>query len=188
MEPKTPVKPEQNVAQESPWSSGDRALRLLWEFCWFVFCVWTPKPANPWRLFWLDVFGARIEGKPFVHQRARIAIPWHLTLRDRACLGDRTNAYSLGEIEIGARATVAQEAYLSTGTHDFSHPALQLVTAKITIGDDAFIGARAFVLPGVTVGAHSIVGACSVVTKDVPANSVAAGNPCRVIKSRPPSA
>ena len=184
MEPKTPVKPEQSAAQESPWSSGDRALRLLWEFCWFAFCVWTPKPANPWRLFWLDVFGATIEGKPFVHQRARIAIPWHLTLRDRACLGDRTNAYSLGEIEIGARATVAQEAYLSTGTHDFSHPALQLVTAKITIGDDAFIGARAFVMPGVRVGARSLVGACSVVTNDIPDDCVAAGNPCRVLRKR----
>ena len=44
-----------------------------------------------------------------VHQRARIAIPWNLTLHDRACLGDRANAYSLGPIEIGARATVAQE-------------------------------------------------------------------------------
>src|SRR6266513_1963236 len=86
METKTPVNPDQSAAQESPWSGQDRALRLLWEFCWFVFCAWTPKPANPWRLFWLDVFGATIEGKPFVHQRARIAIPWHLTLRDRACL------------------------------------------------------------------------------------------------------
>jgi hypothetical protein len=101
METKTPVKPEQSFAQESPWSAQDKMLRLLWEFCWFVFCVWTPKPFNPWRLFWLDVFGATIEGKPFVHQRARIAIPWHLTLHDRACLGDRANAYSLGEIEIG---------------------------------------------------------------------------------------
>jgi len=96
METKTPVKPEQTAAQESPWSVENRALRLLWEFCWFFFCRWTPKPANPWRIFWLDVFGATIEGKPFVHQRARIEIPWHLTLRDRACLGDRANAYSLG--------------------------------------------------------------------------------------------
>jgi putative colanic acid biosynthesis acetyltransferase WcaF len=184
MELKTPVKPEQTGAQESPWSAQHKALRLLWEFCWFVFCGWTPKPLNPWRLFWLDVFGATIEGKPFVHQRARIAIPWHLTLRDRACLGDRANAYSLGEIEIGERATVAQEAYLSTGSHDFSHPALQLVTAKITIGDDAFIGARAFIMPGVRVGARSLVGACSVVTKDIPDDCVAAGNPCRVLRSR----
>ena len=90
METKTPVKPDQSFAQESPWSAQDRVLRLLWEICWFVFCVWTPKPANPWRLFWLDLFGATIEGKPFVHQRARIEIPWHLTLKDRACLGDVT--------------------------------------------------------------------------------------------------
>jgi putative colanic acid biosynthesis acetyltransferase WcaF len=184
MEAKTPVNPSQSVAQESPWSAQDRALRLLWEFCWFVFCVWTPKPANPWRLFWLDVFGATIEGKPFVHQRARIAIPWHLTLRDRACLGDRAHAYTLGKIEIGARATVAQEVYLSTGSHDFSSPALQLITAKITIGEDAFIGARAFVLPGVEIGARSVVGACSVVTRDVPSDVFAAGNPCKVIRPR----
>src|SRR5256885_16371516 len=184
MEAKTSVKPEQSVAQESPWSVEDRALRLLGYFCWFFFCVGPPRPANPWRLFWLDVFGARIEGKPFVHQRARIAIPWHLTLRDRACLGDRANAYSLGEIEIGERATVAQEVYLSTGSHDFSHPALQLVTAKITVGEDAFIGARAFVMPGVEIGARSVVGACSVVTKDVPPDVFAAGNPCSVIRTR----
>lgn len=184
METKTPVKPDQSFAEESPWPARERALRLLWEFCWFVFCRWTPKPANPWRLFWLNLFGAQIDGKPFVHQRARIEIPWHLTLHDRACLGDRANAYSLGQIEIGARATVAQEVYLSTGSHDFSHPALQLVTAKITIGEDAFIGARAFVMPGVHIGARSVIGACSVVTKDVPENVVAAGNPCRVIRLR----
>jgi putative colanic acid biosynthesis acetyltransferase WcaF len=168
----------------SPWSANDRLRRALWEFCWAVFCSWTPKPANPWRLFWLRVFDAKIEGTPFVHQRARIAIPWNLTLHDRACLGDRANAYSLGEIEIGARATVAQEVYLSTGSHDFAQASFPLVVAKISIGEDAFVGARAFVLPGVTIGARAIVGACSVVTHDVPNDAIAAGNPCRVLRSR----
>ena len=100
------VNSDQTSAFESPWSSGQRALRALWKFCWFVFCQWTPKPFNPWRLFWLRVFEAKIEGTPFVHWRARIAIPSNLTLRDRACLGDRANAYSLGEIEIGERSAI----------------------------------------------------------------------------------
>jgi putative colanic acid biosynthesis acetyltransferase WcaF len=183
-EPLKTVDATQESQFASPWTLNDRVLRILWEICWFVFCVWTPKPANPWRLFWLGVFNAKIHGTPFVHQRARIAIPWNLTLHDRACLGDRANAYSLGEIEIGARAIVAQEACLSTGSHDFSDPALPLVVAKITVGEDAFVGARAFVLPGVTIGARAIVGACSVVTHDVPENVIAAGNPCRVLRPR----
>lgn len=178
------VNPEQKSAYDSPWPGSHRVLRGLWEFCWIVFCVWTPKPLNEWRLFWLRVFDAKIDGKPFVHQRARIAIPWNLTLHDRACLGDRANAYSLGEIEIGARATVAQEAYLDTGSHDFDQPGLPLVAAKITIGEDAFVGARAFVLPGVTIGARSVVGACSVVTQDIPEDVIAAGNPCKVLRPR----
>ena len=178
------VNPDQTGAFESPWSNGQRALRTLWEFCWFIFCQWTPKPFNPWRLFWLRVFEAKIEGTPFVHSRARIAIPWNLTLRDRACLGDRANAYSLGAIEVGERATIAPEAYLSTGSHDFSHPSIPLTAAKITIGADAFIGARAFVLPGVTIGERSVIGACSVVTENVPPDVFAAGNPCRVLRPR----
>jgi putative colanic acid biosynthesis acetyltransferase WcaF len=183
-----PVNAQQQSQFDSPWTASERFLRVLWEFCWFVFCVWTPKPFNPWRLFWLRVFDAKIDGTPFVHQRARITVPWNLILHDRACLGDRASAYSLAEIEIGARATVAQEVYLSTGSHDFEKPGMPLTAAKITIGDDAFVGARAFVLPGVTVGPRSVIGACSVVTKDVPADVIAAGNPCRVVRPRPPAA
>jgi putative colanic acid biosynthesis acetyltransferase WcaF len=158
--------------------------RALWHVCWTLFCAWTPKPANAWRLLWLRLFGARIDGTPFVHQRARIEIPWNLTLHDRACLGDQANAYSLGEIEIGARATVAQEVYLSTGSHDFTSAAMPLVTGKITIGDDAFVGARAFLMPGVAIGNRAVVGAGAVVTRDVPPDVIAAGNPCRVLRPR----
>ncbi len=169
----------------SPWSARERVLIFLWELCWSLFCRWTPKPLNPWRLLWLRFFGAAIEGTPFVHQRARIQIPWNLTLRHRACLGDRANAYSLGEIEIGAGATIAQEAYLCTGTHRFDDPALPLVTGKITIGEHAFIGARAFILPGVTIGARAIVGACSVVTADIAPDTCNSGNPCRPHVGKP---
>ena len=177
---------DQNSPEESPWSLQQRVAMLLWEFCWMAFCVWTPKPLNRWRLFWLRLFGARLHGVPFVHQRARIQIPWNLTMHDRSCLGDRANAYTLGEIEIGAGAVVAQESYLCTGTHALDDPSLPLQTAAIRIEEDVFIGARAFIMPGVTVGRRAVVGACAVVTKDVPAQAVVAGNPARILKSTAP--
>jgi maltose O-acetyltransferase len=52
----------------------------------------------------------------------------------------------------------------------------------ITIEDDAWIGAGAILCPGVTIGARSVIGAGSVVTRDIPADVVAVGNPCRVIR------
>jgi putative colanic acid biosynthesis acetyltransferase WcaF len=163
----------------SPWTTRERIGILLWSICWPLFCAWTPKPLNGWRLIWLRVFGAKMHGRPFVHQRARIALPWHLTLHDRACVGDRANLYSLGEIEIHEDATVAQEVYLCTGTHDFSSPNRELQTAKITVGAGAFVCARAFVLPGVTIGSQAIVGAGAVVARNVADGVTVTGNPAR---------
>jgi putative colanic acid biosynthesis acetyltransferase WcaF len=175
----------QQTPYDSPWSSGQKIRMLGWSVVWTIFCGWTPKPLNRWRLFWFTTFGGKISGNPFIHPRARIEIPWNLTLEDRACLGDRTHAYSLGPIHIGARATVAQEAYLCAGTHDFNSAALPLVVEPIEVGEDAFIGARAFVLPGVRIGARAVVGAAAVVTRDVPEDAVVAGNPARILTTRP---
>lgn len=131
----------------------------------------------------LRCFGATLHGRPFVHQRARIDHPWNLTMHNKACLGDRAHAYCLGAVEIGAGACVAQEAYLCTGTHDLCDPHWPLQTAPIEIGADAFIGARAFLLPGVRIGERSIVGACAVVTRNVTSATTVAGNPARVLKA-----
>ena len=54
--------------------------------------------------------------------------------------------------------------------------------AHVTIGDNCWIGANSVICPGVTIGENSVIGAGSVVTRDIPANSVAAGNPCKVIR------
>jgi len=169
----------QSSREASPWSFRYQLRLLIWEYSWPMLCRWTPKHCNGWRIFILRCFGSVIHGRPFVHQRARIEHPWNLTLHHKACLGDRAHAYCIGAVNIGARACVAQEVYLCTGTHDFSHPHRPLQTAPIRIGTDAFIGARAFLLPGVSVGEGAIVGACSVVTRSVPAATLVAGNPAR---------
>src|SRR5690554_6001525 len=57
------------------------------------------------------------------------------------------------------------------------------ITKPITIGNNVFIGINSVILPGVKIGNNVVIGACSVVTKDVPDNSVVAGNPARIIKT-----
>ena len=179
---KTPLHTyHQAHASASPWPLRRRFALLAWDFAWALTCRWTPKPLNPWRLVVLRLFGTTIHGRPFVHQRARIQQPWNLTLHDGACLGDGANAYSLGRIIVHENATIAQEAYLCTGTHDFTQKHLPLQTAPIVVERGAFVGARAFVLPGITLGAYCLVGAMSVVTRDVPPGARVAGNPARVL-------
>ena len=172
---------------QSPWPFSTQVILIIWRIAWLLLCRWTPKFLNPWRLLILIIFGARISGLPFVHSSAKIQMPWHLTMRNRACIGEKANAYNLAEIEILEDATIAQEVYLCTGTHDFNCPALQLITETITIQRNAFIGARAMILPGVTVEQNAIIGAMSVVTKNVKENSIVAGNPAQNIGERPSS-
>jgi putative colanic acid biosynthesis acetyltransferase WcaF len=174
---------QQKNRTSSPWSVLLRIKILLWEYSWVLLCRWTPKPFNGWRVFLLKIFGAKIYGKVFVHQRARIQMPWNIILQDGSSVGDRANLYSLGLIEIGRNSVIAQEAYLCTGTHDFKSENYQLIVNPITIEENVFIGARSFILPGITIEKNAIIGACSVVTKSVLANSSVAGNPAKLLNS-----
>ena len=55
-------------------------------------------------------------------------------------------------------------------------------TAPVVVGDNVWIGGGAIQLPGVTIGSNTVIGAGSVVTRDIPANVVAVGSPCRVLR------
>ncbi len=80
-------------------------------------------------------------------------------------------------IHVGAYSYVAFDARILT--HDMTRN----IRLHTTIGRNCFIGGRSIILPGVTIGDSCIVGAGSVVTKSVPANSIVAGNPAKVIYS-----
>ena len=170
--------------QSSPWSLSHRFRLLAWEVARVLLFKPTPKPLYKWRLFILRCFGAHIEGSPFVAGSAIIKIPWHLIIETGACLAPHCEIYNLGHVTIRKNGVVAQHAYLCGGTHDFSSAAMELIVGDIEVGEDAFIGAKAFILPGVCIGPRAIVGACAVVTKDVEAGTIVAGNPARIIGHR----
>ncbi|MCP4835109.1 MAG: putative colanic acid biosynthesis acetyltransferase [Phycisphaera sp.] len=176
--------PDQTNAYRSPWSRKEQLGIKSFALAWLLLCRWTPGPANAWRLLVLKTFGCRISGRPFVAPTARIRVPWQLEMEDRACIGDGAEIYNLGECILRARCTVAQHGYLCGGSHDLAKRALPLIVAPIDIGQDAFLGAKAFVMPGVTIGEGAVVGAASVVVRDVMAWTIVVGNPANPVGTR----
>lgn len=86
---------------------------------------------------------------------------------------------------IGSRTLFGPNVQLYTAAHPMNHKerASGLEFAKpITIGEDVWLGGSVVVCPGVTIGDRAVIGAGSVVTKDIPSDVFAAGNPCRVIR------
>ncbi|WP_322907085.1 sugar O-acetyltransferase [Paenibacillus campi] len=91
-----------------------------------------------------------------------------------------------GKVTIGHEVMFAPNVSLYTAGHPIHHiprNAGYEYALPITIGDNVWIGGNAVITPGVTIGDNVVIGAGSVVTKHIPANVVAAGNPCRVIRT-----
>ena len=92
----------------------------------------------------------------------------------------------VAEVKIGSRTLFGPNVQIYTATHpiDPIERASGVEYAKpITIGEDVWVGGSAVICPGVTIGDRCVIGAGSVVTKDIPDDVFAAGNPCRVIRS-----
>ena len=132
----------------------------------------------------LRTFGASIGRGVVIKPHVRIKFPWRLRAGDHCWIGEEVWIDNLAAVQLASDVCLSQGAYLCTGSHDSGKPTFDLIVKPITVEREAWIAARAIILPGVTIGRGAIVAAGSVVTKDVPAGVVLAGNPGRVIGDR----
>ncbi len=88
------------------------------------------------------------------------------------------------KVKIGSNVMFGPGVHLYTATHplDKTERRLLEIAKPITIGDDCWIGGQSVICPGITIGAGTVIGAGSVVTKDIPENCLAVGNPAKVIR------
>lgn len=111
-----------------------------------------------------------------------------LIIGDGCSFGEELFISVAGRVEIGREVLCSRNVFVGDTYHGYDDPTIPVMRQPlaeprpVTIADGAFLGVGCCVLPGVSMGKNSYVAAGAVVTKDVPAQSVVAGNPARIIR------
>jgi len=168
-------------------SNFDRGAGRIKESLWILCkCLFFLNPF-PWpsslRVFFLRLFGARLGRNVIVRSGVNISFPWRFMTGNYVWLGEDVSILSLAPVTLGSHVCISQGAFLCTGSHASNAEAFDLHTLPITVEDQVWIAARAFIGPGTRIGQGSIVGAGAVLMKAIPPNSMAKGNPA-VITTR----
>lgn len=170
----------------TPYSARENSSRALWALIQMTLFRWSPRTWHGFRARLLRWCGADIPepGQVVIFPTVMIVFPAKLALAPRSMIGPRVRIYNVAPISFRRGANVSQDCHLCAGTHDYGKWGMPLVAKPIEIGENTWLGAEVFVGPGVRIGTLCVIGARSVVVKDMPANSIGAGNPCKVIKPR----
>jgi len=159
----------------------DRGAPLWKEALWrmtqgFFFQAMWPVP-NGWRVNLLRLFGAKLGKGVVIRAGVNISFPWRLRTGDHVWFGEEVMILSLAPVTIGSNVCLSQRCFLRTGSHDPHSKAFELVTKEITISDQSWIGAQAWIGPGVRIDECSVIAAGSIVNRNVPPGRLYAGNP-----------
>ncbi len=135
------------------------------------------------RLFAAYGKGVYIDYRCYFRYFSRIRLGDNVTV-NRGCRFFASHAIKGAEIRIGNEVAIAPEVCFFAAGHDYERLDLPDIAKPIVVGDNVWIGARSIILPGVTIGEGAVIGAGSVVSRDIPAWTVAVGNPAKVLKQR----
>jgi len=168
----------------SPYTTREKIGRVLWNYLGQPAMRCTFHNWYGARRALLRLFGCRIAPDARVWPTVRIEQPWNLTLGANSSIADRAIIYCLGKVTIGANCSISQYAHLCAGTHDHTRADLPLLRPPITIEDEVWVAADAFVGPNVTVAQGCVIGARSTVFKSTKPWTIYAGNPAQPLKAR----
>jgi putative colanic acid biosynthesis acetyltransferase WcaF len=128
----------------------------------------------------LRLFGARLGTGVIIRSGVNITFPWRFAAGNHVWLGEDVSILSLASVTLGSHVCISQRAFLCTGSHAWKNDTFDLQTLPITVEDQVWIAAQAFIGPGTCIGHGSLVAAGTVLTKTIPPHSIAKGNPATV--------
>ncbi|MFD2307576.1 sugar O-acetyltransferase [Enterococcus termitis] len=128
-----------------------------------------------------EIFGVKINA--WIEPPFYFCYGYNIELGEECYLNMGCQFIDDAKIKIGNKVAFGPSVTIATVGHPI-HPEYRrlMYGDPVTIEDNCWIGANTTICPGVTIGENSVIGAGSIVTKDIPANSVAVGNPCKVLR------
>lgn len=155
-----------------------------WYFCKILFFT-TPFPfPSGFKALVLRLFGATVGRRTIIRPRVNIQMPWKLQVGDDCWIGEEVLLLNFDQLVIGSNVCISQRAFLCGGNHDYRDPGMAFREAKISVHDGVWIGAAAFIGPGVVVGTDAVITATTVISESVEAYGIYKGNPAVRIGDR----
>lgn len=129
-----------------------------------------------------EIFGKEI--KAWIEPPFYFCYGTNIEIGDSCYINFNCNFVDDGKIIIGNKVMFGPAVTIATVGHPINPKYREYMYCDpVRIEDNCWIGAGAIITPGVTIGENSVIGAGSVVTKDIPSNSIAVGNPCKVLRT-----
>lgn len=141
-----------------------------------------------WNRCALRLMGATLGSRAVIYSSIRISRKLKLSVGTESFIGIRSVFVggARSSVTIGSHCDISDNVHFVTGTHEFDATGKRTAgkgySKDIVVGDGVWIGYNALILPGVTIGDKAMIAAGTVVHKDVPARTVVAGNPMKLIR------
>lgn len=132
----------------------------------------------------LQIFGS-VGKDVWIEPPLTLAFGKTVTIGDNTYINSNLTLVDDYSIKIGSGVLMAPNVTISATGHPVHYKLRthgEMYSYAVTIGNNVWIGSGAVIMPGITIGENSVIGAGSIVTKDIPSNCVAVGNPCKVLR------
>lgn len=163
---------------------GNRLNSYWMDLVLFKLSLITYFPSHLVRQLAFRLAGVKLGSKSTFHVGCRFYDPRGVSVGEDTIIGNRCFLDGRAKLRIGSHVDMASEVMIYNSEHDLAAEDFAATVADVEIGDYAFIGPRAIILPGVTIGRGAVVAAAAVVTKDVPDFAIVGGVPAKVIGER----
>lgn len=163
---------------------GSKIKIILWTLISVLFFRTSLPVPSAIKVAILKIFGAQIGSGVVIKPNVNIKYPWKLNVGEYTWIGEDVWIDNLETVNIGENCCLSQGCYLLTGNHNFTSTTFDLIVAEINIKNEAWVGAKSIVCPGVTLQRASILTVGSIATKNLDELGIYQGNPAIKIKKR----